>query len=101
MDEINNPEVGPTELYGRTKLAMILGAKYGLVDRVIKPNGDNVYALSVHPGTVGLAVVFILVVSVIDGTVWIGQYRHAAAVERRLPGPVWQNAHDADAGCWP
>lgn len=31
---------------------MILGAKYGLVDRVIKPNGDNVYALAVHPGTV-------------------------------------------------
>lgn len=40
-------------LYGRTKLAMILGVKYGLVERVIKPNGDNIYALSVHPGVVG------------------------------------------------
>ena len=52
LDEINNPELGPTELYGRTKLAIILGVKYGLVQRVIRPNGDNVYALSVHPGTV-------------------------------------------------
>jgi hypothetical protein len=52
--EINNPDLGPTELYGRTKLAMILGAKYGLYERVIKPNHDNIYALSVHPGTVGL-----------------------------------------------
>lgn len=52
LDEINNPEIGNTELYGRSKLAMILGAKYGLYDRVIKPNSDNIYALSVHPGTV-------------------------------------------------
>jgi hypothetical protein len=52
--EINNPGLGPTELYGRTKLAMILGAKYGLYERVIKPNNDNIYALSVHPGTVSL-----------------------------------------------
>lgn len=53
LDEINNPEIGSLEVYGRTKLAVILGVKYGLVDRVIKPNGDNVYALSVHPGAVG------------------------------------------------
>lgn len=53
LDEINNPELGPTELYGRSKLAIILGVKYGLVQRVIKPNAYNVYALSVHPGTVG------------------------------------------------
>lgn len=32
---------------------MILGVKYGLVERVIKPNGDNIYAIAVHPGTVG------------------------------------------------
>ena len=51
-DEINNPEVGNTELYGRSKLAIILGVKYGLLDRVIKPNKDNIYALSVHPGAV-------------------------------------------------
>ncbi|CZT10593.1 hypothetical protein WAI453_003049 [Rhynchosporium graminicola] len=52
LEEINNPEVGNTELYGRTKLAMILGVKYGLVEKVIKKNGDNIYALSVHPGAV-------------------------------------------------
>lgn len=54
LDEINNPEIGSTEVYGRTKLAIILGVKYGLLDRVIKPNNDNIYALSVHPGTVSL-----------------------------------------------
>ncbi len=52
IDEINDPKVGNLELYGRTKLAIILGVKYGLVERVIKPNGDNIYALSVHPGAV-------------------------------------------------
>ena len=54
LDEINDPKVGPLELYGRTKLAIILGVKYGLVDRVIKPNKDNIYALSVHPGAVSV-----------------------------------------------
>jgi len=52
LAEINDPSIGPTKLYGRTKLAMILGVKYGLVERVIKPNGDKIYALSVHPGVV-------------------------------------------------
>jgi hypothetical protein len=52
LDEINDPSVGNTELYGRTKLAIILGVKYGIVERVIKKNGDNIYALSVHPGAV-------------------------------------------------
>lgn len=55
MDEINDSSMDPTRLYGRTKLAMILFAKYGLRDRVIKPNGDNVYALTVHPGAVNTA----------------------------------------------
>ncbi|RAL08874.1 short chain dehydrogenase/reductase family protein [Aspergillus homomorphus CBS 101889] len=55
LEELNNPEVGNTELYGRTKLAIILGVKYGLLDRVIKPNNDNIYALSVHPGAVNTA----------------------------------------------
>ncbi|KAF2747397.1 putative short-chain dehydrogenase TIC 32, chloroplastic [Sporormia fimetaria CBS 119925] len=55
LQEINNPEIGHTEVYGRTKLAIILGVKYGLVDRVIKPNNDNIYALSVHPGAVNTA----------------------------------------------
>ncbi|CAG5137227.1 uncharacterized protein ALTATR162_LOCUS56 [Alternaria atra] len=55
LDEINNPEIGNLEVYGRTKLAIILGVKYGLLDRVIKPNNDNIYALSVHPGAVNTA----------------------------------------------
>lgn len=55
LEEINDSSVGPTELYGRTKLAMILGTKYGIVDKVIKPNNDNIYALSVHPGAVNTA----------------------------------------------
>lgn len=52
LDEINDPETGPTYLYGRTKLALILFARFGLVERVIKPCSDAIYALSVHPGTV-------------------------------------------------
>ncbi|KAL4976274.1 hypothetical protein BDW66DRAFT_135557 [Aspergillus desertorum] len=52
VEEINNPDLGPLERYGRTKLAIILGVKYGLLEKVIKPNGDNIYALSVHPGAV-------------------------------------------------
>jgi NAD(P)-dependent dehydrogenase (short-subunit alcohol dehydrogenase family) len=54
LDEINDPNLGNTQLYGRSKLAIILGVKYGLRDRVIKPNNDNVYAVSVHPGAVSL-----------------------------------------------
>lgn len=52
--EINNPNVGSATLYARTKLAIILGVDYGLVQKVIKPNHDNIYALSVHPGAVCL-----------------------------------------------
>jgi NAD(P)-dependent dehydrogenase (short-subunit alcohol dehydrogenase family) len=55
LDEINDPSVGNTELYGRTKLAMILGTKYGIYEKVIKPNNDNIYALTVHPGAVNTA----------------------------------------------
>jgi len=55
LDEINDPRVGNLELYGRSKLAIILGVKFGLRDRVIKPNNDNIYALSVHPGAVNTA----------------------------------------------
>ncbi|CDZ96748.1 short-chain dehydrogenase [Phaffia rhodozyma] len=46
-----NEKIGPIELYGRTKLAMIQGT-HGLLEKVIKPNSDNVYVLSVHPGAV-------------------------------------------------
>lgn len=55
QEEINNPEVGNLQSYGRTKLAIILGVKYGLLERVIRPNKDNIYALSVHPGAVSNA----------------------------------------------
>ncbi|KAL4926391.1 short chain dehydrogenase/reductase family protein [Aspergillus undulatus] len=51
-EEINDPSKDPTQLYARTKLAIILGVKFGLVERVIKPNNDRVWALSVHPGAV-------------------------------------------------
>jgi len=44
-------ELGPMELYGRTKLAMILYAKM-LRDKVIKKNGDDIRTIAVHPGTV-------------------------------------------------
>lgn len=50
--EINDKNLSPTELYGRSKLCMILGTKFGLYERVIKPNRDNIYAIAVHPGAV-------------------------------------------------
>ncbi|KAI0842421.1 NAD(P)-binding protein [Hypoxylon sp. FL0890] len=56
IEEINNPSLGPTELYGRTKLAMILLAKYGLAGKAIKQTGDRIYAIAVHPGAVNTAV---------------------------------------------
>ncbi|KAL0933612.1 oxidoreductase bli-4, mitochondrial [Colletotrichum truncatum] len=52
LEEINNPKLGPTQLYGRTKLALILLAKFGLTNNVIKKDKVNVFATSVHPGTV-------------------------------------------------
>lgn len=52
LEDIDNPELGPMALYARSKLCMILGVKYGLFEKVIKPNKDNIYALAVHPGTV-------------------------------------------------
>lgn len=51
-EEINDSSKDPTQLYARTKLAIILGVKYGLLDRVIRPNEDRVFALAVHPGAV-------------------------------------------------
>jgi NAD(P)-dependent dehydrogenase (short-subunit alcohol dehydrogenase family) len=41
-------QMGPIELYGRTKLAMILYGK-ALRDKVIQKNGDDVYVCEVHP----------------------------------------------------
>lgn len=55
LEEINNKDMGHTELYGRSKLALILLAKYGLAQKVIKQNRQRIYALSVHPGAVNTA----------------------------------------------
>lgn len=52
LEEINNKDFGATHLYARTKLALILLAKFLLPEKVFQPNGDHVYSLSVHPGTV-------------------------------------------------
>lgn len=84
LGEINDPSVGNTELYGRTKLAIILGIKYGIVERVIKKNGDNIYALSVHPGAVSLSKSYNSLKLKMQG-----QHRYAAAVERCVPGTPW------------
>ncbi|KAI0044159.1 NAD(P)-binding protein [Auriscalpium vulgare] len=42
-------------LYGRSKLANLLFIKYGVAERVIRPNGDRMFALAVHPGAVATA----------------------------------------------
>ncbi|OKL56471.1 hypothetical protein UA08_08201 [Talaromyces atroroseus] len=55
VGEINDSKIDPAQLYARSKLAIILGVKYGLVDRVIRPNNDRIFALSVHPGAVNTA----------------------------------------------
>jgi len=52
LEEINDPEFGPTNYYARSKLAIILGNKFGLVGKVIQPNGDNIFAVTLHPGMV-------------------------------------------------
>ncbi|KAK4934602.1 hypothetical protein LTR10_024183 [Elasticomyces elasticus] len=52
LEELNNKDFGATHLYARTKLALILLAKFLLPEKVFQPNGDHVYSLSVHPGTV-------------------------------------------------
>jgi len=56
IKDINDEKLSPVELYGRTKLAMILSAKFGLAQGVIARNGDHIYALSVHPGAVSLTI---------------------------------------------
>ncbi|KAB5576350.1 hypothetical protein GE09DRAFT_621012 [Coniochaeta sp. 2T2.1] len=53
VDEINT-DIGPTHLYGRTKLAMIL-ATHGLHEKVIRKNNDHIYVAAVHPGAVNTA----------------------------------------------
>lgn len=48
----NADELGPNQLYARTKLAVLLFTKYGLVERVLLPNGDRIWAAASHPGAV-------------------------------------------------
>jgi NAD(P)-dependent dehydrogenase (short-subunit alcohol dehydrogenase family) len=99
LEEINDSSIGPTELYGRTKLAMILFAKYGLAGKVIKENQDNIYAMSVHPGAVSylfLAMFWLnCPISKVNGTdIYIsGQHCNATAMEKRLPRLNREAAH--------
>lgn len=44
--------LGPNNLYARSKLATILFTKFGLVQRVLVPNGDRIIAVATHPGPV-------------------------------------------------
>jgi len=44
--------MGANALYARTKLVLILLTKYGLVERVLEPNGDKIFAVTTHPGAV-------------------------------------------------
>ncbi|KAI0683583.1 NAD-binding protein [Cytidiella melzeri] len=52
IDELNDSSLSAVALYGRSKLANILFTKYGLEDRVLRPNNDNIIALATHPGAV-------------------------------------------------
>ena len=74
---------------------MILAVMYGLYERVIKKNGDNIYALSVHPGAVCPVVlacvltIFLpkfgfLIMSCYADSVNIGKYGNTKAIEKHL-----------------
>jgi len=52
LDEINDSSLGANALYARSKLAVILYIRFGLVEKVIKPNKDNIFAIATHPGNV-------------------------------------------------
>ena len=52
VDELKDSSISSVGLYGRSKLANILFTKYGLVDRVFRPNGDHIIAVATHPGAV-------------------------------------------------
>ncbi|SRR5258706_5137654 len=54
IKDVNDQKLSLVELYGRTKLAMILAAKFCLARGVIARNGDHIYALSVQPAAVSL-----------------------------------------------
>lgn len=48
---LNDSSLSAVSLYARSKLAIILFIKYGLVN-VLRSNGDNIIAVSTHPGAV-------------------------------------------------
>lgn len=52
VKELNDPSLSAVALYGRSKLAIILFTKFGLEDRVLRPNHDNIIAIATHPGAV-------------------------------------------------
>ena len=72
LEEINDKEFSPTHLYARSKLAMILCAKFLLPEKVFKKNGDHVLFLERAPG--------------------YRQYHHATAMEGCISGPFRKNA---------
>jgi hypothetical protein len=51
LDEINNDQLGPIELYAQTKTAQILFT-HALYEKIIKPSGDHIFVSAVHPGAV-------------------------------------------------
>lgn len=52
VDELKDQSISSVGLYGRSKLANILFTKYGLEDRVFRPNKDRIIAVATHPGAV-------------------------------------------------
>ncbi|EIW82789.1 NAD(P)-binding protein [Coniophora puteana RWD-64-598 SS2] len=52
VSEAGSASLSAIALYGRSKLANILFTRYTLVERAIRPTGDAIYALAVHPGAV-------------------------------------------------
>lgn len=52
VDELKDHSISSVGLYGRSKLANILFTKFGLEDRVFRPNNDRIIAVTTHPGAV-------------------------------------------------
>lgn len=56
FDEMNDDSLGPNQLYGRSKLAVILFTRFGLVNKVLTPSASGekprIYAIATHPGAV-------------------------------------------------
>lgn len=50
--ELKDRSISSVGLYGRSKLANILFTKFGLEDRVFRPNNDRIIAVATHPGAV-------------------------------------------------